>query len=64
MEAGAAGGGVRLDGATVLLDDLPGDEEAEAGALVALGGEEGGEQLFLRHGGNARAVVGDIDEWS
>ncbi len=53
--------GADFDGAAVALDDLPGDPEAEAGADVFLGGEEGFEDLVAVFGGDAGAVVFDDD---
>ena len=64
-EGGAGGVGVvdraDFDGAAVALDDLLGDPEAEAGADVFLGGEEGLEDVIAVFGGDAGAVVFDDD---
>jgi len=57
---GFAGGG---DGAAVAGDGAVADGEAQAGAFAdGLGGEEGFEESFEVFGGDAGAVVGDIDD--
>ena len=53
--------GADFDGAAVALDDLLGDPEAEAGADIFLGGEEGLEDVIAVFGGDAGAVVFDDD---
>ena len=57
-----AGGDVLFgaDGALVLLDDLGGDGEAEAGAAL-LGGEVGEEEALAELVGEAGAGVGDAE---
>ena len=52
----------RSDGAGVFADDALRDPEAEAGAALALGGEEGLEEVLADLGGDAGAVVGDLDD--
>jgi len=66
-EADAEGGslaelGVEFELAVVFFDDLLGDGQTEAGAALALGGEEGDEELFLVFFGDADAVVLDFDD--
>jgi hypothetical protein len=54
----AAGAGVIQDhAASVPLDDVIGNIEAEAGSLVLLGGVEGLEYPFPDHLGKARAII-------
>src|SRR5262245_18036587 len=61
-EAGVAGLRLDLELAAVLLDDLVADGEPEPGALAhVLGGEERIEDARQHVGGNAMAVVGDVD---
>ena len=59
--SGFAGVAGQVDGAAVLGDDAAADPEAEAGTLLALGGEEGLEEMRLHLFGNPEAVVGDDD---
>lgn len=57
----AFGAGVEADVAAVLLHDALTDPEAEAGAFLALGGEEGLEEAIEDRGGDTGAVIGDGD---
>ena len=54
-------GGAELHFAAVTLDDGAGDPEAEAGAALAFGGEEGLAEAAPDFGRNAAAVVADGD---
>src|SRR5208282_2309712 len=57
LEGGAfVGLALDADGAVVFLDDAPGDEQAQAGA-VGLGGEERFEEALHILGGDADAVI-------
>src|ERR1700733_11638300 len=56
--------GCRIDDASVSGDDLSAKGEADAGAFVLVAGIESledGKDLFCERGGEADAVVGDID---
>lgn len=56
---GIAGVAGDTDGAAVFVDDAATNPEAEAGAILAFGGEKGLEQVWLHIFWNAGAVVGD-----
>ncbi len=60
-KAAAARSGGDRNFSPVLLDDLVGDEEPQAGALVALGRKERGEELILRACVHADAVVENVE---
>ena len=56
------GGGVHTDGAAVLADDVVGDRQAQPRSLIGgLRGEERVEDLVHHVGGDAVAVVADLD---
>ncbi len=59
---GGGGAADEIEGAAVFADDAATDPEAEAGAALALGGEEGLEKILADGLGDAGAVVGDGDE--
>src|SRR3990170_8550248 len=62
-EGGAGPGpGGDVDGAVVLGDEAAADAEADAGAGVALGGEEGLPDARQVLGGDAVAVVLDLED--
>jgi hypothetical protein len=59
---GAGGGGAEQEGAGLLFDDAAGDPEAESGAALAFGGEEGFEDGDAVGVVDAVAGVGDGDD--
>ena len=65
-DGGAVGGGIGValdgDGTAVFFDEAFADPEAEAGALLSLGGEEGLKELGEGGFGDAGTGIGDGDE--